>query len=60
MPRRPARILQADVARAIRAARSAGAAAIEVRPDGSILIYVATAPPIAPEQPATANEWDSL
>jgi hypothetical protein len=38
MPRRPARITQADVARAVRAARQAGADHVEVRPDGTILI----------------------
>jgi hypothetical protein len=31
MPRRPATIIQADVARAIRAAKQAGAAEVEVR-----------------------------
>ena len=38
MSRTPARFTQADVARTIRAAKQAGAAEVEVRPDGSILI----------------------
>jgi hypothetical protein len=38
MPRRPARITQADVARTIRAAKQAGADHVEVRPDGTMLI----------------------
>ena len=38
MPRRPATITQADVARAIRAAKQAGADAVEVQPDGKIRI----------------------
>jgi hypothetical protein len=47
MPRRPAIITQADVARAIRAAKQGGATAVEVRPDGTIIVHIA-APPIAP------------
>jgi hypothetical protein len=46
MSRRAAIITQADVARAIRAAKQAGAAAVEVRPDGTIIVRV-DAPPIA-------------
>jgi len=48
MTRRPAIITQADVARTIRAAKQAGAAAVEVRPDGTIIVKI-DAPPIAPE-----------
>jgi hypothetical protein len=40
MPRRPAKITQADVARAMRAAKQAGAAGIEIKPDGTILVMV--------------------
>jgi hypothetical protein len=36
--RRPALFTQADVARAIRAAKQEGAAGIEMKPDGSILV----------------------
>ena len=38
MSRRPAIITQADVARVIRAAKREGATAVEVRPNGSIVI----------------------
>ncbi len=50
MSRTPAKVTQADVARAIRAAKQAGAGEVEVTPDGRILIRLApsTAPPAAP------------
>jgi hypothetical protein len=38
--RSPAKFTQADVARAIRAAKREGATAIEVRPDGSIIVQL--------------------
>jgi hypothetical protein len=41
MSRTPARFTQADVARAIRAAKQAGAGAIELLPDGTIRINLA-------------------
>lgn len=41
MPRTPARTTQADVARAIRAAKKEGASAVEVRPDGTLIIRLA-------------------
>ena len=45
MPRRPATITQADVARAIRAAKQAGAAEVELRiGDALILIRIAPLP----------------
>jgi hypothetical protein len=47
MPRRPAKITQADVARAMRAAKQAGAAGIEIKPDGTILVMLS--PQISPE-----------
>jgi hypothetical protein len=40
MSRTPARFTQADIARVIRAARQTGAATVEVRPDGSILVHL--------------------
>jgi hypothetical protein len=40
MPRRAATITQADVARAIRAAKQAGAESVEVRPDGTIVVLL--------------------
>jgi hypothetical protein len=48
MSRRAAIVTQADVARVIRAAKQAGAATVEVRPDGTITIRV-DAPPTAPD-----------
>lgn len=38
MPRTPAKFTQADIARALRAARQAGGGAVEIRPDGTIVI----------------------
>jgi hypothetical protein len=44
MSRRPAAITQADIARAIRAAKQAGAAEVEVRiGEATILIRISTA-----------------
>jgi hypothetical protein len=40
MSRTPARIRQADVARALRAAKQAGAAQVRITPDGTILIDI--------------------
>jgi hypothetical protein len=40
MSRTPARFTQADVARSIRAAKQAGAGAVELLPDGSIRIIL--------------------
>jgi hypothetical protein len=40
MPRRPALITQADVARVTRAAKQCDADRVEVRPDGSIFIHM--------------------
>jgi hypothetical protein len=40
MSRRPATFSQADVARAIRAAKQAGAESVEVRPDGTIVVVL--------------------
>jgi hypothetical protein len=40
MSRGPARITQAQVARVIRAAKQAGAAAVEVKPDGTVLVLL--------------------
>lgn len=44
MPRRPATITQADVARSVRAAIQAGADSVEVRPDGTIVIRLQPSP----------------
>jgi hypothetical protein len=58
MSRRPATLTQADVARAIRAAKQAGAEAVEVRPDGTIVVLLKSAPivPAAPDDPFT--QWE--
>jgi len=53
MGRRPAYITQASIARAIRAAKANGAAAVEVQqPDGAIIRILVNAPPLALEQPS--------
>jgi hypothetical protein len=52
MPRRAATFTQADVARAIRAAKQAGANSVEVRPDGTIVVLLKSTPAVAPEEPA--------
>jgi hypothetical protein len=58
MSRRAAIITQADVARVVRAAKQAGAATVEVRRDGTIVILL-SAPPIAPDLDADAFEkWE--
>jgi hypothetical protein len=50
MPRRPAAVTQADVARTIRAAKQAGADSVEVRPDGTIVVMLKDTPaPTAPD-----------
>jgi hypothetical protein len=41
MPRRPARVTQADIARAIRAAKEAGASAVTIDGEGAIRIALA-------------------
>jgi hypothetical protein len=52
--RRPASLSQADVARAIRAARQTGAECVEVRRDGTIVVLL-KAPAIAP----AADEFEA-
>ena len=54
MPRRPAAFTQADVARAIRAAKQAGAESVEVRPEGTIVVLLKSAP-AAPQEPAPTD-----
>jgi hypothetical protein len=49
MSRTPARFTQADVARSIRAAKQAGAGAVELKPDGTIRISLNSGD--KPEQP---------
>ncbi len=50
MPRRPAKVTQADIARAIRAAKKAGAS--EVTVDGNGVIRIVLMESAAPIQPA--------
>lgn len=54
MPRRPAKVTQADIARAIRAAKEAGASAVSVDADGVIRIALSTN--AAPARPANDVE----
>jgi hypothetical protein len=49
MSRRAAAITQADIARAIRAAKQAGAESVQVRPDGTIIVLLKN-PPIVPDE----------
>lgn len=52
MSRRPASVTQADVARVLRAAKQAGAGAVDVLPDGTIRVLIAPpAPPPPPVEP---------
>jgi hypothetical protein len=51
MSRTPARITQADIARAIRAAKQAGAGAVVLRPDGTIHIPLDGTKPAAEVRP---------
>jgi hypothetical protein len=61
MPRRRATVDQASIARAVRAAKQAGAAAVEVQqPDGTVIRIVIDAPLLAPATEPTVNEWDSV
>ena len=54
MSRIPAKITQADVARALRAAKQAGATGVELRPDGSLFIRL-TALPADPDEHLEPN-----
>ena len=56
MPRRPAKVTQADIARAIRAAKEAGASAVTV--DGEGVIRIALTASAAPIQPT--NDLDEM
>ncbi|RAI40061.1 hypothetical protein CH341_24580 [Rhodoplanes roseus] len=57
MPRAAAHFTQADVARVIRAAMQAGAGAVEVRRDGTMLILL-SGPALAPSQAPTIDDDD--
>jgi hypothetical protein len=55
MSRRPALTVQADIARAIRAAKACGAGAVEVKPDGTIRIELSQEI-TGPEKPQVSVE----
>lgn len=56
MSRTPARITQADVARAIRAAQQCGAGRVRVLPDGTITIDPQPEKPLKKEEKGVAPE----
>jgi len=56
MPRRPAAVTQADVARTIRAAKQAGAESVMVHADGRIEVVLKDTP--APASPAPTSPDD--
>lgn len=58
MSRRLAKVTQADVARAIRAAKQAGATDITIRPDGSIVVGLSLTQIQAGGEPELAPELD--
>jgi hypothetical protein len=54
MPRRPAKVTQADIARAIRAAKETGASEVTVDEDG--VIRIALTRGTAPTEPKESND----
>ena len=61
MPRRRATVDQASIARAIRAAKASGAAAVEVQhSDGAIIRILVNAPPLAPGQTECSANRDII
>jgi hypothetical protein len=61
MGRGPAYITQASIARAIRAAKTNGAAAVEVQqPNGAIIRILVNSPSLAREQPDHAANRDII
>jgi hypothetical protein len=59
MTRRAATISQADIARAIRAARQTGADAVEiVQCNGTTIRVIINAPPLAPEPQDAFEKWE--
>ncbi|WP_316192106.1 MULTISPECIES: hypothetical protein [unclassified Bradyrhizobium] len=57
MPRRPARVTQADIARAIRAAKEAGATEVVVDTDGVIRIALTSSAPSTPQPKINFDEF---
>jgi hypothetical protein len=61
MSRRSATVTQADIARAIRAAKQAGAESVEVRPDGTIIVLLTrSSAPMAPEDNPEPTQHDII
>jgi hypothetical protein len=61
MPRRRATVDQASIARAVRAAKQAGASAVEVQqPDGAIIRILVNTPGLTPEQPDNSAHRDII
>lgn len=57
MPRRPALLTQAEVARAVRGARQAGAHAVEIKRDGTIIVQlVPLSPNLTPAESESVDE----
>lgn len=57
MPRAPAKITQADIARTVRAVAQARVkAVVEVAPDGTIRVLIGEQPPLKQPQPSIAAE----
>lgn len=56
MSRTPAKITQADVARAIRAAKQAGAGTVRILPDGTIEIALQAGNSVDPQEVKIAPE----
>jgi len=57
MPRRPAKVTQADIARAIRAAKDAGASAVTIDGDGVIRIALASSTASVKPAKCVGDEW---
>ena len=57
MPRRPAKVTQADIARAIRAAKDAGAGAVTIDGDGVIRIALTASATLIKPVNDVDEEW---
>ena len=58
MPRRVTTVTQAEIARAIRAAKQAGAESVEVRPDGSIVVLLKNGAAVAAALDDPFAQWE--
>jgi hypothetical protein len=57
MPRRPSKVTQADIARAIRAAKEAGASAVTIDQEGVIQIALTANAALIPPPNNLDQEW---